>query len=387
MRKPIVLMLMLLVVAGALPVLAGWDEGVAAFTKRDYNTAAQEFQGLVDSNPEGWRGHYMLGLSFEQLKKGQEALNHLRKAYDLNPNELSIKLALGRAYHNAKRYSDVSKLLAPVDASSLPAKQQSAFYQMRGKARLETGDENGGLADLKALVRLNPKDAQIQYLYGAQLAKAERVDESIDALGNASRLDPGDSEKKRSYVTALLKKGRMTRDKSAKLDSYKKAAALANELATAAPTYDNLLLECSAELGGKLYNEAIASCEKAANKKTDEWLAYYYTGQAYCSAGRFAEAEAPLNKALTKTNKPGDTKNIWNQLGFAYEKQKKYAESIEAYTNSGNQGAATRVADNERTARDNAAIEAENEKIRQMQEEAKRLEEELKAIEGGGGGR
>ena len=53
MRKPIVLMLMLLV-AGALPVLAGWDEGVAAFTKRDFNTAAQEFQGLVDQNPEGF---------------------------------------------------------------------------------------------------------------------------------------------------------------------------------------------------------------------------------------------------------------------------------------------------------------------------------------------
>ena len=386
MRKPIVLMLMLLV-AGALPVLAGWDEGVAAFTKKDYDTARSEFQELVDQNPEGWRGHYMLGLSFEQLNKDQEALNHLRKAYDLNPNELSIKLALGRAYHNAKRYSDVGKLLGPVDASGLPAKQQSAFYQMRGKARMETGDENGGLTDLKALAKLNPKDAQIQYLYGAQLAKADRVDESIDALGNASRLDPSDTEKKRSYITALLKKGRMTRDKNAKLESYKKAAALANELATAAPTYDNLLLECSAELGGKLYNEAIGSCEKAAAKKTGDWLAYFYTGQAYCSAGRYAEAEGPLKTALGKTKQLADTKNIWNQLGFAYEKLKKFSDSIEAYTNAGNQVAATRVAENDKTARENAAIEAENEKIRQMKEEADRLEQELKAIEGGGGGR
>ena len=387
MRKIVLpLVIASLVVTGAAPASAGWDEGVAAFTSKNFDQAIAEFQELVKQNPEGWRGHYMLGLSLEQKSRKEEALHHLRKAYDLNPNELSVKMALGRSYHNVRRYGDVSKLLGSVDASALPGAQQVALYQMRGKAKMETGNASGALSDFAALAKLKPNDADVQYSYGTTALSQGQTTAGINALARASQLAPKDAGKKRAYIQALIKKGRETRDKAAKKDAYGKAAVLARELVAADPSYESQILKISAELGAGLYPQAIQTGKAAVAKKGNDWLAHYYLGQAYTSAGQFQDSVAPLETAKGLTSKPDDLKLIWTQLGFAYEKQKKYSQSIEAYQFAGNQAGVARVKKNEETDRFNALVEQENKAIKAMEEEAKKLEEELKALESGGGG-
>lgn len=383
MRKILPLIVSFLI---TLPVLADWDQGVAAFTSKNYDQAIAEFQELVDQNPEGWRGHYMLGMSYDRKKRKEEALHHLRKAYDLNPNELSVKLELGKSYHTLRRYGDVGKLLAGIDAGSLPGAQQVAFYQMRGKAQMETGDASGALKDFAALAKLKPNDADIQYSYGTLALSQGQTNTGINALAKASQLAPKDTDKKRAHIQALVRKGRMTRDKATKKDAYGKAAVLATSLVAADSSYDNLILKISAELGAGLYQQAISTGEAAIAKKSDDWLAHYYLGQAYSSAEQFAKGEAPLNKAKELTTKPDDLKLIWRQLGYTYEKQKKYAKSIEAYQFAGDQGGVARVQKNEETDRFNKLVEEENKAIKEMEEEARKLEEELKALESGGGG-
>ena len=384
MRKFLTFLATLLLI-GATPVLGGWDEGVAAFTSKNYQGAAAEFEELVKQNPEGYRGHYMLGLSLEQLKRKEEALHHLRKAYDLNPNDLSIKVALGRAYFNLRRYDDVTQLLGSVDASSLPAAQQVAFYQIRGQAKFKSGNTQAAVSDFQRLARLRPQDAQIQYMYGTTALSLGQTNEGIAALNKASQLAPNDADKKRAYAQALVKKGRMSRDRSAKKQAYMRASELAAELVSKSPTYDNLMLKVSAELGAGRYSDAIKSSEAAIAKKSDDWLSHYYLGQAYSSNEQFQQAEVPLNTAKSKTTRPEDLKLVWRQLGYTYEKQKKYAQSIEAYQNAGDQAGVARVKENERTDAFNKSVEEENKQIKEMEAEAKRLEEELKALEGGGG--
>ncbi|MCP4662443.1 MAG: tetratricopeptide repeat protein [bacterium] len=385
MRKTLVLIVSLMV-AGTGPALAGWEEGVAAFTSKNFDQAAQEFRALVENNPEGYRGHYMLGLSLEQLGRKEEALHHLRQAYDLNPNDLPIKLALGRSYKNVRRYNDVAELLASVNVSSLPAAQQAVFYQMRGEARFKTNNLQGAVEDFKRLARLKPQDAQVQYLYGTTALALGRLDDGVAALGKASKLAPKDQEKMRTYANVLIRKGRLSRDKTTKKTNYLKAAQLGAELVKAKATYENLILKCSAELGAGLYTEAVATGEAAALKKADDWLPQFYVGQAYSSAKQYDSAVKPLKKAQELTTNPDDVRQIWNQLGFVYEKQRKFSQSIAAYQNAGNGGAVARVTENEKTERENKRIEDENTKIKEMEEEARRLEAELKAIEEGGGG-
>ena len=103
MRKRAILVFSGLLIA-ALPCLAGWDEGVAAFTSKNYQAAAVEFRKVIRQKPQNPRGHYMLGLSLDKLNRKEKALHHLRKAYDLNPNDLGIKVALGRSYADNRQY-------------------------------------------------------------------------------------------------------------------------------------------------------------------------------------------------------------------------------------------------------------------------------------------
>ncbi len=387
MHKFLTLIAISLLLAGALPAFGDWDEGVAAFTSKNFQGAVAEFQELVKQNPDGWRGHYMLGLSLEQLKRKEEALHHLRKAYDLNPNDLSIKVALGRAYNNVRRYGDVTKLLGSVDASSLPAKQRTAFYQIRGGAKHKSGDAQGAVKDFAQLAKLQPDSAKTQYLYGTTALAVGQTDNAIAALRRASQLAPSDIDMKRAYTQVLIKKGRTSRDKATKKQSYVRASQLAGELVAKDAGYDNLMLKLSAELGAGLYGQAVETGKAASAKSNADWLAHFYLGQAYTSNQQFQEAIAPLRKAQGMITRPDDLKTVWKQLGFAFEKQKKYADSIEAYQNAGDQVAMARVKKNEETDRFNKDVEQQNVEIEKMKKEAAELEAEIKALDKGGGRR
>jgi len=104
----------------AVPSRADWQQGVTAFTAGDLATAAREFKTIVDAQPDWPGGHFMLGWTFLKQKRNQEALTHLRKAYDLNPADPNYQLRLGEAYVASGRYSDAVAFLAKIDSSSLP---------------------------------------------------------------------------------------------------------------------------------------------------------------------------------------------------------------------------------------------------------------------------
>ena len=383
----LVLVLIASVLVFGSPALAGWDEGVAAFKAGQFEQAAHEFQQVVNQSPDAASGHYMLGLTLERLKRKEESLNHLRKAYDLNPNDLATKMALGRSYTSLRRYGDAAKLLGSVDPAALPAKQKTVFYQMRGQARYQTGNNNGAVKDFAQLAKLKPQDAETQYLYGSSALAAGRMDEALSAMGKAVQLAPKDTEKKRTYINALIKKGRLSRDKAAKRSSYEKAASVAKQLVGVQSTYDNLMLQTSAELGAGQYGAAAQTGQTAIAKKATDWLAHYYVGQALSSTEQYTEAVPHLQQALKLAKTPDDTKSVWTQLGFVYEKQKNYTESIDAYTKAGDQAGVARVSKNQETDQYNKKVEEENARIAAAKKEAEALEAKLKELEGGGGTR
>ncbi len=375
----------LLTLAAALPASAGWEEGVAAFRASDFEKAYQQFQEYVQQNPNAYQGHYMLGEAALRVKRNDEALNHLRKAYDLNPNDLATKLSLGRAYNGNRRYKEAATLLGGIDPSALPANQKVVFYQLRATARDRSGDDSGALADFGTLTKLKPDDAQLHYRYGVGKISDGDLQGGLSALSKASSLDPKNKDIKKAYTQGVLNQARRTRDRAAKKAAYEKAARAASQLVGLDSSFDNLMLQLSAELGGGLYDAAISTGEKAVAKNGSDWKANFYLGQALTSASQFEKAEGPLNRAKGLASSKGDLDRINKQLGYAYSKQKKYVEAIAAYEAGGDSAAAQRVRDNKDTAEFNAAVEEDNARIDEMREEAERLEKELEALESGGG--
>jgi tetratricopeptide (TPR) repeat protein len=367
--------------AGGARSFAGWEEGLFAFQTQDYATAETEFRTLVRQDPKAYRPYYMLGLTLRQVGQEAEGLEHLRKAYQLNPSDLKVKMALALAYYSAGEYRDVLALLGALEVALLPAQSHSAILQIRGMARENTGDVNGALQDFMKLAATQPEDAGIQYFYGAKAVAAGRLDAGIFALEKAMRLDPEDSAKARLYALSLIKRGRVVGDDAAMKQDYLRAAEVAAKLVAADPSHANLMLKSSAELGAGEYNKAIETSQAAISSKPDAWLAHFYLGQAYARARQYTDAEEPLRSALDRAD-PEEHSVIWNELGLVYEKQKKTAESAEAYRLAKGSSSPARTQSEVEDDRATEEIEARKQRLNDMKREAKQLEDELKKLEG-----
>jgi len=359
---------------------AGWDEGVAAFKANDFQTAAREFSAVVEKTPDFDGGQYMLGIALLKLNRHQEALEHLRKAYELKPANATYQMALGQGYLAAERYGDAAQMLQKIDPSTLPKGQQDEYHQMVAGALDKSGDSEGALASLKKLTELNPNDSDAWYRYGAAVFGVDTA-AGVAALEKAVSLDGQDPRKREALAKALVRQARETQGERKKA-IYDKAVTVADDLATAAPTYDNLLLLGELQLGAAKYREAVITLKKAAAANATPWFPDFYMAQAYTLLGDYDNADSSAQAALGKASTEKERQMVWKQIGFAREKKRDYDGAKEAYLKGGDPQSAARVDENRRIAGENQQIEAENQQIEDMEAERRRLEEELRELGG-----
>lgn len=367
-----------LAVAG--PAQAGWEEGITAFKAKNYSVAAKEFQGVVESSPEYANGYFMLGQALSQLNRKQDALNALRKAYDLNPSSLQFQFALANAYLSAERYSDAARLYDMIDANGLPGSMKTAFHKNKAVAMEKSGRSDEALAALRATAQSSPNDAEAQYHYGVAAFNAGDTNAAVSALGRAVQAKPTEASRE-AYVKALIRQAREGGGNKAR--AYATAVDQAKALVAAKASYDNLLILGEAQLGAKQYDGAAQSFSRAAGQQGNAWLPLFYQSQALTALEQYAPAEEALRKALATNPPAGDQKRIYRQVGFVNEKLKNYEEAKNAYQRAGDQASIARVSENQRIAEENRRIEAENRRIEEMRQEREKLEQELKELEEG----
>jgi tetratricopeptide (TPR) repeat protein len=386
MRKiTIITLAAALATAAGMPAQAGWDEGVAALKANKLDQAQREFQEVVAKQPDWPGGHFMLGQVYLQQGKAQEAVASLRKANELEPGKPSYQFSLGQAYLKAGRYADASQILKKINPSSLTSQQQSAYHQMMAVAADKMGDSGGALAALKQTAQSKSNDATAWYSYGIAAFNSGDTATGVTALAKSVQLDGNDAAKKSAYARALIRLGR-EKGGSAKQDAYTKAVGAARSVAAQNGSYDNLMLLGEAQLGAKEYDGAADTFGKAAAKKSNDWLAYYYLAQAQTALGRYNPAESSARTALSRASSATDKSRVWKQIGFVNEKLKNYDEAIIAYRNAGDSAGVGRVEENKRIVAENREIEEHNRELEELEEQQRKLEEELKGLPGGGGG-
>ncbi len=378
-------LLVALLLGGATLVEAEWEAGVAAFKAQKYAEAEREFEEVVAKQPDWPGGHFMLGQVLLQQKKNKEALEHLKRAYELNPDDVSYQYALGQAYLQNGRYSESAQMLRKINPASLPKDKQGNYQKMLAAALERSGDSDAALAAMKRAAEANPNDSDAWYAYGTAAFNAGDTAAGVAALERAVQKDPGDVAKQQAFAKALIRHGR-ERQGAAKQEAYTKAVAAAQKVAAANGSYDNLLLVAEAQLGAKEYAEAVQTLNRAAARNGNDWLVHFYLAQALASdkVRQYPQAESAARQALAKAGKETDKRRAWSQIGYVNEKLKNYDDAILAYRNAGDGGAVQRVEENKRIAAENQRIEAENEEIRRLEEERRKLEEELKELPGGG---
>lgn len=376
--------ILILTLAGSLgllaPAFAAWEDGIAAFKAGNYAQAAKEFEATVNEKPEWATGHMMLGRAQLKLGKTQPAIASLRKAYDLNPGDGSIQLALAQGYLEANMAGDAAQLLGRISPASLSKEQQGAYQKLYAMALDKSGQGDRAAQELAKAAAASPNDAALQYQYGAAALNAGNTQAAVAALEKATRLDPKDPNKAKVYVQALIRAARESNG-AAKEQTYAKAAEAARAMVAASASYENLLLLGETQLGATQYDAAIATFAQASGKNAADWLPLFYTGQAYTARGAYPQAVDALQKAAGKTTKGDERSRVYKQLGFVYEKQRNFDGAKAAYQSAGDEAAVARITENQKINEHNQAADAEEKKVAELK---KAQEEARKALEQGG---
>ncbi|MCD4750023.1 MAG: tetratricopeptide repeat protein [Thermoanaerobaculales bacterium] len=367
-----------LIIAVTLPAGADYNKGVEAYRARDYSTAVKEFQAVVQQSPDHAGSHYMLGLSLRGAKQTSKALASLRKATELDPANASFAIALGQTLVKAKQYNDAYLTLKKVRYGNLDARTKATYAPAFGMAAIKAGFPGEAIPVLEAQGKASPRDANLFYTLGYAYSTEGESAKAFTAFKKAFELNPKDNKNATSAVKAAISAGRRTSSATQKRAFYTQGAAIAEILAESTPTFDNLLLAGETWLGGKQYSKALGWFDKAVAKQSQNALVRFYRAQCHTSLNQYDAATKELQSAL-KIGVSGKLRTqVYNQMGFVYDKTKQYDKAISAYRNSGNTAMVTKVEKKKETAAENAAAEAA---LRDYERKLRALEAQINELE------
>ncbi len=371
----------------APPAQAGWQEGVAAFKAKDYATAAKEFEGVTQTNPDFAGGYYMLGSVQLQLDRTSQALTSLRKAVELENGNAVYRLALGQALVQAKQYGDAYATLKQVSASSLPASQRSVYTLLFAKAATEGNHLSEAVQAVRTQLAADSKNGRLYQALGVAYDAQGEEDKAYDAFKMAYDLEPSNDSAGRSAVYAAINAARQARSTQAKSQFYSHAGGVADRLASSKGTFEHYLLAGEAWLGAQQFVKATPWFQKALSKQPQNALVHFYLGQCYSSRSKFDDALSELQQALKIGAQGKLRRQVYNQLGYVYAKQKDFDKAIAAYRQADNQAKVAETQKAQDAAAHNVEAQKEQKEYEQKMEELQEKMKQLEQLGGGGGGR
>ena len=172
-------------------------------------------------------------------------------------------------------------------------------YAGRGKAHVDKGDNDGGIADLSEAVKLNPK-APIPY-YNRAIAHQNKGDNdaAIADLDSFIALQPDDADAHKVRAESRANKGEHAAAIADYDEAIKRNADYADAYRGRGVAYFML----------KDYDRSLADCERAIALKPNDAASYGCRGDALSGKDDYAGAIANYDKAIALAGK-----EVWSGL-------------------------------------------------------------------------
>ncbi len=335
----------LLVTGAAATAAAEWNKGLEAYRAKDYATAASEFEGVTQTNPDYAGAFYMLGLSQRAMGKTSQAIANLRKAVEMEGDNVSYKVALGQALVQSDQYQEGYRVLSELNLGSMDAGYRSSYALLLAQAATKIGKPGDAVRVLTAQSKADASNSKLFKALGVAHGEMGNEADSLSAFRRAFELESSDDSSGRSAVYAAINSARMARSSNDKQRYYAEGGTIAERLATEKPTFEHLLLAGETWLGAQNYGKALSWFEKAQQKQPQNALVRFYMAQAQTSLNRLDDALESLQQAL-KIGVDGNLrKQVYNQGGFVYDKKKDYDKAIQWYQEAGNAQMVSKVND------------------------------------------
>ncbi len=319
----------------ATPLLAAWDDGVAAFRAGRYEDAAAVFQSYVSSSPQAPEGHYMLGLSLLHQKRVVDALGPLDEALTRGEGAVRYRLALSQALLQAGKPVAALDKLAAQDPSLVADSERVGFNQLLAKAASSSGRDDSAFDCLEKALAAD-RSSKVLWLARANLAgRLDRAEDAYSALVTAFEIDPSDPEPGRGAAHAALAIAQSAPDEGRRLERYGKSAEVSDRVAGAFPTPEHRRLAGSANMGARQYEKAIGYFDEVLAANSRDPMLHYDLGRCHQALGRSQEALTHLAAALEQAPDEQLTAAVQRVRAKALRAQEDFAGAARAYRLAG----------------------------------------------------
>ena len=187
--------------------VARYESGLALFSAGKLEEAISEFRKAVESFPAFHQAYLELGKIYLKLSRFDDSVTALQSALTYEPNNYEIRLHLGMALLNQKKFSPAEEQL--VAAADLDKHAVTPEYY-RGVIKYETNDFDGALAAFEKAAQLNgdkPFPNLHKYLAGVYIKKNKWALAAAELETYLSQApDAKDREKIRETIAELRSK-------------------------------------------------------------------------------------------------------------------------------------------------------------------------------------
>jgi tetratricopeptide (TPR) repeat protein len=166
-----------------------YELGLVQYRQRNYLEAAKNFRELIKDDPRYLEAQFYLGLTAQ----AQGQLNEAAETFD----KLAVVLPLVEVLNNAGAVQigkgDINRALLYLQRAATSAQQDTMVRFNYGYALWRDKKFDAAANELQAVVKLNPKDGEAQYLLAESLAAAGKKAESDVADQEARKLLSGNN--------------------------------------------------------------------------------------------------------------------------------------------------------------------------------------------------
>jgi tetratricopeptide (TPR) repeat protein len=251
--------------------------------------AMEILKAIPVSSPLRPSADVQIGITLEQLGRGEEAVQHLEKLGKQRPDDNEVLVALGNVYRSRKQFAQAAEIYGKA-IERTPAGDAGLWplYYYRGTAYERAKDWPKAEADLKKALELVPdsqpmgKSQVLNYLGYSWVDQNTNLDEAFKMLRRAVELNPRDGMIIDSLGWAYYRFGH--------------------------------------------WDDAVRELEKAAELKAGDPVINDHLGDAYWRVGRRLEAKFQWQHAKDANPEPDDLKKIEEKLKNGLPDEPKPAE-------------------------------------------------------------
>jgi tetratricopeptide (TPR) repeat protein len=257
----------------------------------------------------------------------QDAIAHLSRAGDLQPDNTAIEIGLATAYDGV---SQSDRAMPLVNRVLRRAPRNALALFLRATIESSQNQNDAALQDAKLLLTLRPDQERTRLLVAKLLLREEQCKEAATVLKPVDRREHSSPDVLFLMGRALQCSGEPElaqdyRNRFAASEERKKQ----NELSHSAA--HQLVTEAAEQASRKDYSNALTLVSKALEQEPGNADAYSLRAKVFLSLDKLAEADEAIRKALLqKPNHPG----YLRVQGMVLEAEGEYGKALEEFHKS-----------------------------------------------------